>query len=126
MMERLLARGNKIETLKFFPNWVDEKVIFPMESINYYRNNLVLGPEKIVALYSGNLGKKQGIDLLLDVAACLEKNPEILFVICGEGSEKDELIGKACGLRNVIFLPLQPIDKLNELLSSNTSRSGSS
>jgi colanic acid biosynthesis glycosyl transferase WcaI len=70
-----------------------------------------------VALYHGNMGSKQGLELLLDAACLLKSRPEIQFVLCGEGPKKNDLVKYAQCLPNVRFLDLQLEDKLNELVN---------
>jgi colanic acid biosynthesis glycosyl transferase WcaI len=63
------------------------------------------------------MGRKQGLEILLETARLLEPRPEILFILCGEGSVKRELVDSAASLSNVRFLELQPEEKLNELVN---------
>jgi colanic acid biosynthesis glycosyl transferase WcaI len=51
-----------------------------------------------------------------EIAAHLAHRNDIVFVVCGEGVMKDKLEAAAAGLANVRFLPLQPFDRLGELL----------
>ena len=44
-------------------------------------------------------------------------NPNLLFVVCGEGVSAEKLRVQANDLENVRFLPLQPLDRLNDLLN---------
>lgn len=39
------------------------------------------------------------------------------FVLCGDGAARESLEALASGLSNVQWLPLQPLDQLNELLN---------
>ena len=47
-------------------------------------------PDDFLAVYSGNLGTKQGLDILIDAAQLLHGN-RIHIVICGEGARKSFL-----------------------------------
>ena len=73
--------------------------------------------QSFVALYHGNMGRKQGLELLLETARLLASRPEILFVLCGEGPAKNDLVDQAASLPNVRFLELQPEEKLNDLVN---------
>jgi colanic acid biosynthesis glycosyl transferase WcaI len=69
--------------------------------------------------YSGNFGKKQGLDQLLPLICSMGKtHPKIEFVLRGEGSEKERLIGavRSLGCNNVLFAGLAPSDQLIETL----------
>ncbi len=77
-----------------------------------------LAPDAFLAVYSGNLGVKQGLGILLDAAALVTKNA-VRIVICGDGAERTQLeaTAKARGLANVIFLPLQPKQQYQNMLA---------
>ena len=70
-----------------------------------------------MALYSGNMGRKQGLEHVIIAARQLRGHDGIHFVLCGEGEVKDELLAQARDLTNVQFLPLQPVERLNQLLN---------
>ncbi|WZB76661.1 hypothetical protein WJ972_14500 [Achromobacter insuavis] len=40
----------------------------------------------MVALYSGNMGGKQGLQTLAQVARLLQHEPRLWFVFCGQGT----------------------------------------
>jgi colanic acid biosynthesis glycosyl transferase WcaI len=73
-----------------------------------------------VLLYSGNLGKKQGLDQILELAAVLQRRGRReQIVIRGEGSERSELnasIAEA-GIANVTIENLAARDRLSEALA---------
>jgi colanic acid biosynthesis glycosyl transferase WcaI len=117
MYERLLAKGVEAKRATLFPNWVDIDHIFPLFECSSFRKDLEIPEEKLVILYSGNMGEKQGLDIVLEAAGLLAKNDKLLFVLCGEGAAKQRLINKYSGLKNVLWLGLQPIDQLNQLLN---------
>jgi len=72
--------------------------------------------EKFVALYSGNIANKQGLEILVDAARQLQGNERIAFVICGEGPNRTRLEDRARGLRNFQFHNLQPSDRFAALM----------
>ena len=101
-----------------FTNWVDTKRIHPIfDSENEFRQRLGIPGDKVVALYSGNMGRKQGLEHVIIAARQLRGHDGIHFVLCGEGEVKDELLAQARDLTNVQFLPLQPVERLNQLLN---------
>ncbi len=71
-----------------------------------------------VVMYSGNLGRKQGVETLVDVAEALVGKGRV--VIRGEGSEKAALVRAvaARGLGNVSFEDLVDADRLPEALAA--------
>jgi colanic acid biosynthesis glycosyl transferase WcaI len=63
------------------------------------------------------MGAKQGIETLADAAVALAARTDLTFVFCGSGAAKESLVARCSGLTNCVFLPLQPVDRLNELLN---------
>lgn len=115
MVERLLSKGVRQKDARYFPNWVDLGRIRP--SVNpAYRTQLGIGAASTVVLFSGTLGGKQGLAVIPAAARLLAERPDILFVICGDGVMKPALQEAAADLSNVIFMPLQPLGRLADLL----------
>ncbi len=84
---------------------------------NPLQAELAITGRKIMVLYAGNMGQKQGIGILIEVAKKLQCEENIHFLLCGEGAVRAELEQMAIGLPNVSFRPLQPAEKLNDLLN---------
>jgi colanic acid biosynthesis glycosyl transferase WcaI len=117
MVERLRSKGVPVQKALYLPNWVDLEEIHPLEGVSSYRQALGIGKESVVALYSGSMGAKQGLEVLVEAARVLMDERQVQFVICGEGPAREELEQAAGGLDNVHFLPLQPAERLNKLLN---------
>lgn len=118
MVEVVLNKSVPDERVVLFPNWVDVNSISPTSVVSSYRASLGIPVDAVVALYSGSLAGKQGLELLPILARRMrETAPGMMFVICGEGVFKDTLVQECHGLDNVRILPLQPAARLNELLS---------
>jgi colanic acid biosynthesis glycosyl transferase WcaI len=118
MLKRLSDKGVPNNRQLLFPNWVDTSQIFPLDTESPLRAKLGFEQSDIVVLYSGNMGAKQGLDLLLDAALVLANRPSIKFILCGDGAERERLKAKYAGLGNVLWMALQPIDELNNLLNA--------
>ncbi len=117
MVARLATKGVAVQASYLFPNWVDLTEIHPISGPNRYRTELGL-EDKTIVLYSGNLGNKQGLDLLDPLTASCAHDPSIHFLFCGDGSYRPELEILAQRRNNITLLPLQPVDRLNELLNA--------
>jgi colanic acid biosynthesis glycosyl transferase WcaI len=101
-----------------FPNWVDVEAICPLETGVGNRFRAELGLEgKTVLLYSGNMGAKQGLEVLAPLARSFEDDADVHFVFCGDGAFRPTLEESVRGHTNVTLLPLQPFERLNELLN---------
>ncbi|WP_374316883.1 glycosyltransferase WbuB [Aquabacterium sp.] len=117
MMQAAAEKGVEAGRRVFLPNWVDVAYISPLKGPSPYRDELGLRSDAVVALFSGTLAGKQGLELLPEVARRLRvSRPHVVLVICGDGVVKPELQAACAGLDNVRFLPLQPFERLNDLL----------
>ncbi|BCQ29877.1 WcaI family glycosyltransferase (plasmid) [Caballeronia sp. NK8] len=117
-MTRLaVQKGVPCEKAFTFPNWVDMQHAHPDSQLSSYRAQLAIDYGVRVVLYSGNLGLKQGLEIIAEAAALLTWRRDIMFVICGAGPAKAFLLDKARDLPNVKFLDLQPKDRFNELMA---------
>ena len=117
MLGKLSAKGVADSRIACFPNWVDTELIHPLSASGGLRAALGIEAHMPVLLYSGNLGEKQGLELIIDTARSCAGRRNALFVLCGNGAARARLGTAARGLANVRFLPLQPLAVLNELLN---------
>jgi len=117
MVERAIAKGVAPSNVFRLPNWVDISAIYPLDRANKYRDELNIPESSKVVLYSGNMGAKQGIEVLAGAAAALAARQDIVFVFCGNGATKAELEKCCKHLSNCRFIALQPVARLNELLN---------
>ena len=103
----------------FFPNWVDTTLFYPIEGRNKLKQEFDFKESDTIILYSGAIGEKQGLETILDSAEELRDHPELKFVICGSGPYKEQLLAQKekRNLNNIVFLPLQPFEKLNSFLN---------
>ncbi len=120
MLDTLEGKGVSRDRLANFPNWVDTDAFFPLETAQSTREEWGLDPDSCVALYSGSMGRKQGLETVVAAAHMAARYPssKLLFVLSGSGPAKAELQQAARGLTNVRFLPLTPQDRFNSLLNT--------
>jgi colanic acid biosynthesis glycosyl transferase WcaI len=116
MVKRLLQKGVMPHKAGFFPNWVDLAHVSPLAAPSPYRAELGMAQGAKVALFSGTLGTKQGLMVIPEAARHLAHRPDIVFVICGDGAMKPQLEEAARQLPNLLLLPLQPFERLGDLL----------
>lgn len=117
MVVRLNEKGVEQTKQIFFPNWVDISEIYPIKHTSIFRKELKIREECLVALYSGNMGEKQGLEVIIEAARKLKDNHEVVFVLCGDGAAYGRLRTMAEELNNIHWLPLQSSERLNELLN---------
>ena len=117
MVQRALQKGVAPDRVRFFPNWVEVSAVQPLGRPSAYRRELGLGDGRVVALFSGTLGAKQGLHLVAEAARLLATRcPQLMFVICGNGVMQPALQQATADLANVRMLPLQPRERVPELM----------
>jgi colanic acid biosynthesis glycosyl transferase WcaI len=82
-----------------------------------------LGAEsRFLVCYIGTMGMAHGLETLLDAAARLRsEHPNVIFLLIGEGSEKERIksLAQSRGLANVRFLDQQPREKIPSFISAS-------
>ena len=99
MVENLASRGVPRDKLVHLSNGVD---------VELYRPTPLPSGRKVF-MYAGTHGLSQGLDVILEAARLID-DPNVEFVLAGEGADKAALVEKAEreGIANVRFLPNQP------------------
>jgi len=115
MCAKLREKGVAADRIVELRNWANAPGVDPDEG-RYYREKWGLEGKKIV-LYSGTIANKQGIEIIGEVAELLRDDPEIVFVICSEGPNRQKLEEATRGLPNIRFDGLQPAENLSQLLA---------
>ena len=100
-----------------FRNWVDLQAIHPIEGQSSYRELLSLQDHQRVALYAGNMGEKQGLEIIIEAARRLQFREDLVFVLCGNGAAAERIRALGSQVPNICWLRIQPIQQLNSLLN---------
>lgn len=116
---KLSTKGVPTSKITVIPVWADPDTVRPLPKQNMFRQKNRL-TERFVLLYAGNIGLTSCLEDILDTAEILQKQPDIQFVIVGEGVKKGWLASEACkrNLKNILFLPYQPRAIFPEVLAS--------
>jgi colanic acid biosynthesis glycosyl transferase WcaI len=109
MFKGFREKGVPETKLLYFPNAVDLNNATPPPARGEFRRRHGFAQDEFLAVYSGNLGVKQGLDVLLETAP-LVRNSRIRILICGDGAQCEWLTDRVEELRlqNVRMLPFQP------------------
>jgi colanic acid biosynthesis glycosyl transferase WcaI len=117
MLDRLASKGVDRDKIYEVRNWTDTSQISPGSRLTRFRQQLNLDASHFVALYSGTMSNKQGLDLIVEAARSLDQmGSPIRFVMSGEGPHRAKLQSSAAGLGNIRFLGLQSSETFAELL----------
>lgn len=106
--EKISVVENGVETELFAPREVPE-----------LRHELS-AEQKFVVGYIGTIGMAHGLECLLEAAGRLQTvKPEVLFLLVGEGADKERIVNlaRSRGLCNVHFVPQQPHDSIPAYIS---------
>lgn len=117
MRERIKRKAGK--EIYFFPNWTDVSMFFPVENKAQLKESFGFKPSDKIALYSGGIGQKQGLEAIVHAAEWYRDQLDLQFIICGSGPYKRNLEAMVAerNLKNVTFFPLQPLEKFNAFLN---------
>ena len=119
MCKKLIDKGVTSDHVVEFRNWAEIDRVRPLEGDSSYRAEWGITTPH-VALYSGNIANKQGIDIVVSAARSLAHRKDLTFVVCGEGPNRASLEENAAGLTNIRFHDLQPKERLGDLLGLAT------
>lgn len=119
MCRKLAGMEVASEKICEFRNWADISRVTPLDGSPDFRADWAITTPH-VALYSGNIANKQGIEIIVQAARLLKHRNDLTFVICGEGPNRKNLEEQARDLPNIQFHDLQPVERLGELLGLAT------
>ena len=114
MLAAFAAKGVPERKRVFFPNGArpgaDE-----LPPAGRWRARHGFGAGDFLAVYSGNLGVKQGLDILPEAARALPAGSRVRIVVCGQGAAAERLRAAAGG--GVTLLPLQNDEAYREMMA---------
>jgi colanic acid biosynthesis glycosyl transferase WcaI len=119
MIENAKLKGINNKKLIHFPNWSDTEFVTPCTDGSALREEWGFNKSDKVVLYAGNIGNKQGLEIVLDAAEKYKDRAHVKFVIVGAGAFVEKLVEMSVQkvLTNVIFKPLQPWNRVPEMLA---------
>lgn len=108
MLKSFQKKGVPEAKLIYFPNAIDLQKNEAVPARGEFRERHGFGRDKFLAVYAGNLGVKQGLEVLLETAPLL-RDRRIELLICGDGAQREALAARAreMNLPNFSMLPLQ-------------------
>lgn len=121
MKLRIVAKGLAEDKVALVEPRMDESLIeLPTEEGDAFRSKYGL-EDKFLVTHSGNMGVKQGLDVIVDAAALGRADGSTLFLCVGDGAECGRIKRRAAELElgNVSFLPLLDAKEFRGLLAAS-------
>jgi glycosyltransferase involved in cell wall biosynthesis len=114
------VRRGRDARIRLIPNWSDASTVSPVarEENRFVREHGLDG--RFVVQYSGRMGRTHNLEPLLEAAELLRGEP-VVFQLIGDGAKRRRLEERCRerGLENMKFLPYQPLERLDEVLSAS-------
>jgi len=107
IVDAFRGKGVPDRKLILFPNAVVLPADTDIPVRGKFRAKHHFAADDFLAVYAGNLGVKQGLDILLDAADLLGARKKIRIVIAGDGAAREELEKEIRDRNNMSMLPLQ-------------------
>ncbi len=116
----VIQQGGQPERVHVIYNWVNTEHIRPAQRNNGFARQYGL-EDRFVVSYAGTMGWAQDMGTIIASAASLRDHPDILFLLVGDGVEKEKarVRGIESGLNNILWLPMQPWSVYPEILAAS-------
>ena len=110
MKKYIAQKGISEEKISVIYNWgyTDEAVNIPTAE-NQFIKKFELEDDKFYAVYAGNIGRMQNVELIVDAAKLLKNYEKIRFLIIGDGVSREKIEKKIAeeNIDNIVMLPMQ-------------------
>lgn len=108
MKDFIISKGVEADKIEVIYNWgySDETVDISWENNNFVKKHK-LDKDIFYAVYAGNIGKMQNVEIIVKAAKLLQNREDIHFLIIGEGANKKEVEELAEGMQNITILPME-------------------
>lgn len=119
MLKKAESKGVNPDNLYLLPNW-SSVTHYDDRKFKSLREDWCFSHNDIIVMYSGNIGQKQGLEIIISTAKHFSSSNFIKFLIVGSGASVQSLKAyvKKEKLTNCFFYPLQPKELLQELLQT--------
>ena len=94
------------DNVSILHNWIDITPYMNEKRTGFFRKEYGLD-DKFIFLFAGVIGPSQGLDLIINAARKVREFENIVFLLVGDGTEKNNLIemAESFSLTNVLFKP---------------------
>jgi colanic acid biosynthesis glycosyl transferase WcaI len=118
ILDAFRHKGVPESKLILFPNTIILSADSDLPKRGIFRTRYNFSPNEFLAIYAGNLGVKQGLEILMAAAELLRAEHNIRIIMAGDGAARESLEAKLRdrNLGNISMLPLQFGSDYKELL----------
>ena len=121
MKRTIMSQKCPADKIDVIYNWADTESLHHVErKDNKLMDELGIPKDKFIISYAGDIGLFQGWPVIVEAAKKAHaENPDIIFVIIGSGSYKEQLEKQVAeeGLDYIMIRPLQPASRCAEIYS---------
>jgi len=112
--------GVRESAISHIPNWVDPGALRPHQPSRSMRARLGAGEDDFLVLHAGNMGQKQALQHVVDLADSLSNDSRVRIALVGHGPQLPELKSKiaARSSSRVRILPLLPAEEVPAMLAA--------
>lgn len=110
--------GKRVTNCVCIPQGFSSRFYEKQELLTEKFKNSLIPKNKFIVAYAGTLNKNNPIDILLDVSVELENNPNIHFLILGDGDQKERLTNKYGHNKNITFIDKIKKTQVNDFLKT--------
>jgi glycosyltransferase involved in cell wall biosynthesis len=105
MQKTIIQKIKNKNKVLFIPNFCDNDLLYPVnKKENIIIQNLNLY-DKLVVFFTGNIGRMQNIDYLIETAELLKDDDLISFLFIGNGVYQNKVENYSKKNKNVFFVP---------------------
>jgi len=117
-IETVVSRGARRHETALIPNGADLEIFRPLPADNPIVREYPFD-ERFVVMYSGVLGIKHGLEVVLESARLLQSENRIVFFVLGSGARREALIKRAekLELKNILFSSGRDVAEVPYLLA---------
>lgn len=119
-VRHFVAKGVSPQRIDVIKNGVDLETFVPAGKDNDFRREQGLSGKFIVS-FVGTHGMAHGLETVLQAADLLRDNQDIIFLLVGDGAERERLLRQkeVMGLTNLVMLPQLPKERMPEVLAAS-------
>lgn len=119
-VRHFVAKGVAPERIAVVKNGADLTAFAPAAKENAFRSEHGL-TGKFIASYIGTHGMAHALDTILEAAALMRDQDKVVFLLVGDGAERERLLRKKeeMGLGNLVMLPQLPKSTMPQVLAAS-------